>query len=100
MKNEFKLTINDIYIFSNGQACLVGDAEPIEHDLITSSYVAKIIIDGVEDRKLNIMGQDILARNPNLERIEFTSIRTTDNVEDLRKYLGKKSIVVIGYLPD
>ncbi len=100
MKNKFTLTVTDIYKFKNGHTCLVGTAEPKNHKLIMPGYVGKIILDSSEERELNILGQDIFARNPNVPRVEVTAIRTTDNIDDIIQHLGKKSIVVIGYLPD
>lgn len=99
MNNEFKLTITDFFQFSNGETCLIGDIEPINQHFITSDYIAKIIVKDIEERPLNIMGQEIFSNISNPVKIKKTVIRTKDNLNDIVSFLGKKNVVVTGYLP-
>jgi hypothetical protein len=100
MNNEFKLTITDFFQFSNGETCLIGDVEPINQNFITSDYIAKIIVNDIEERPLNIMGQEIFSNISNPVKVKKTVIRTKDNLSDIIPYLGKKKIIVTGYLPE
>lgn len=100
MKYKVKLTLFDIFKFSNGQICLICDAEPANHRIITSDYVAKIVIQNIMERQLNIIGQDIFSRSKITERNSKTVIRTEDKIDDFLKYLGKKAIEIYAYLPE
>ncbi len=100
MKNKFILLVTEFFKILGNQTCIVGFVEPEQHSIITSDYVGKIVIDGVEERDLNIMGQDIFARTPGIEPSGKTSIRTLDNLDDLFPLVNIKKIVVTGYLPE
>lgn len=100
MTNTFIIIVTDFFKISTGHICIVGYVEPENHNFITSDYEAKILIDGAEERSLKILGQDIFARISNTVKNNKISIRTTDDLDDIIPYLGKKKIIVTGYLPD
>ena len=100
MVNTFRIEITDFYKFSNGQTCLIGIADPKEHKVITSKCKAKIVVDNNKEFPLNIIGQDLISRSIKTESNEQTILRTEDELDDILKYLGKKSITIIGQYPD
>lgn len=95
MVNTVIIELTDYHKFSSGQTCLIGIANPKEHKLITSNCVAKIVIDNEFELPLNIIGQDINARNANTIQNDQTFLRTEDNLDEILKYFGKKKIIII-----
>jgi|SRR5271156_2922490 len=99
MANTFRIEVTDFYKFSDGQLCLIGIADPKEHKVITSKCKAKIVVDNSEEFPLNIIGQDLISRSVKTEKNEQTILRTKDELGDILKHLGKKSITIIGQYP-
>lgn len=89
-----KLTLFDSFKWQNGQLCLVCDAEPKPHPLITPDFKARIVVDGFIDRPLNGLGQLMLARHRITELNSKTFVSVKDNIDDILEYKGKKTIVI------
>lgn len=100
MVSVIKLTLLDVFRWQNGQVCILCDAEPKPHPLITSEFSARIVVEGVTERPLDLMGQEIFVRHKITERNSKTTIRISENIDDLLEYMGKKPIVIYVQIPD
>lgn len=100
MLSVIKLTLLDIFRWKNGEICILCDAEPKPHPLITRDFPAKIVVEGVTERPLNLMGQEIFVRHKVTERNSKTTIRINDNIDDILEYVGKKKIIIYVEVPD
>lgn len=99
MKNEFILTVTDFFKILGNQTCMVGYIKPEFYPMITSEYICEIIVDGIKDRSVNIIGQDRLARQLGAGLILKQSIRTLDNLDDLFPLINTNNIILTGFLP-
>lgn len=100
MSYTLKLTLFDIFRFDSGEICILCDAEPRRHHIIFAKYPAKIVVEGVDERPLNIIGQEILVRHFITERNSKTIIRINDKIDDLLEYMGKKPIYIFIEIPE
>lgn len=99
MSYTLKLTLFDIFRWQNGQICITCDAFPKEHHIISNEYPARIVVEGVDERPLNIIGQEIFVRRVITERNSKTTIRIDDKIDDLLEYMGKKPIIIYVEIP-
>lgn len=100
MSYTLKLTLFDIFRWQNGQICIFSDAEPKLHHIITDEYPARITVEGVDERPLKIIGQEIFVRRVVTELNSKTTIRINDNIDDLLEYIGKKPIIIYIEIPE
>lgn len=95
MKEEFKLEVLDIFRMQTGHVNFLCTFDPSDLRRVTSESDAKIVVEDVLERTLNIVGENVFRtikmRNENT--IVITSI---DNVDDIVTYLGKNKIYIKG----
>ncbi len=99
MKYDFKLEVMEIFRLSVGYNCLICCIDSENHQLIPSGSSGKIIIEGVLEKKLSSVGENVFRSNK-MHDENKTVLVTKDNIDDILEFVGKKKIYIEGSFSD
>ncbi|MGE3318600.1 MAG: hypothetical protein AB7I18_04825 [Candidatus Berkiella sp.] len=101
MNSKFVMNVTDFFkIINRTQTVIAGFVEPEDQPILTGTYEGKIFIDGVEDRTVKVVGEDIFARSPGVEPTKKRATRTFENIDGLFPLVNIKKIVLVVEIPD